>query len=245
MDSRSAAVVMAAFFACACGGISVTIPRPGTAGGEGREPGIRGVGPESLAARRGPTRQEGGPDRESASVAAALTQVRTGQKEYRIGPGDLIEITVYQEKDLAKRVRVGPDGRISFPLIGAVHVGGLDVPGAEAALTSALRKYLVDPQVAVFIAEYANKLVYVLGEVRSPGSVRLPSDATLTVLEAIVLAGGFTSYAALDRTRVIREVEGRSESIPIQVSDIMKGGDKSKDLALKPNDVIYVPESYF
>ncbi|MFA6029290.1 MAG: polysaccharide biosynthesis/export family protein [Elusimicrobiota bacterium] len=182
---------------------------------------------------------------EEAALKNALQFVQQKQTSYRVGPADLLEITVYQEKDLDRKVRVSPEGGITLPLAGAVKVAGLTVAEAEAAVLAKLKRYLVDPQVSVFIQEYGNKQVYVLGEVKNPGSYPLPTEAPLTVLEAVTLAGGFTPYAAVDRTRIVRNVNGRSETLLIEITAITKRGDKSKDLRLQPNDVVIIPESLF
>lgn len=185
------------------------------------------------------------PASEEAALASVLETVEKDRATYRIGPADLLEISVYQEKDLERKVRVSPDGVITMPLAGTVKVAGLGVADAEKAVTERLRRYLIAPQVSIFIAEYGNKQVYVLGEVAKPGSYPLPTEAGLTVIEAITLAGGFSQYAAPDRTRVIRKRPGGSANIPIDVSAVTKRGDKSKDIPLEPNDVVFVPESVF
>ncbi|MBI5243893.1 MAG: polysaccharide biosynthesis/export family protein [Elusimicrobia bacterium] len=190
-------------------------------------------------------RKAKGEQAEEAAIQRALQLVQKQQTSYKISPADLLEITVYQEKDLERKVRVSPEGVISFPLIGQVQVAGLSVPEAEDAVINKLKRFYVSPQVTIFIQEYGNKQVYVLGEVKNPGSYALPTEAPLTVLEALTLAGGFSQYAAVDRTRVIRNVNGKSESYTIEITAITKRGDKSKDLRLAPNDVIYVPESFF
>ncbi|HBL18754.1 MAG: hypothetical protein A2X36_05170 [Elusimicrobia bacterium GWA2_69_24] len=182
---------------------------------------------------------------EEAKIQEVLHYVDTQQQGYRISSADLLQITVYQEEALGRKVRVSPEGIITFPLAGKVQVAGLSVADAEAAVIEKLKRYVIDPQVSIFIEDYGNKQVYVLGEVKKPGSYPLPTEAPLSVIEAITLAGGFTEYAAVDRTRVIRKSKGTSDILPIAVSAIMKGGDKSKDVQLKPNDVVYVPETYF
>jgi polysaccharide export outer membrane protein len=183
--------------------------------------------------------------REAAAIESALKKVVDGGVKYAIGGGDLLDISVYQEKDLARTVRVSADGTVNFPLIGSVSLGGLGVPAAERILKERLREYLKNPEVFIFIKEYGHKQIYILGEVQKPGSYALPTESTLSVLEAVVQAGGFTPYAAMDRTRVIRKVENQSQSFVIEVSAIMKRGDKSKDMTLQSNDVIYVPEKFF
>ncbi|MFC1679650.1 polysaccharide biosynthesis/export family protein, partial [Elusimicrobiota bacterium] len=182
---------------------------------------------------------------EEVALQSALQFLESQQHSYKISSADLLEITVYQEEDMTRRVRVSPKGIITFPLIGKVKVSGLGVAEAEQAITTMLKRYVIDPQISIFITEYGNKQVYVLGEVKNPGSYALPTEAPLSVLEAITLAGGFTQYASVDNTRVIRKSAGKSRTFPIEISAITKRGDKSKDLQLNPNDVIFVPESFF
>lgn len=225
-----------AAFICGCGGVSVTLPG---AGNQGTGPGARGE-PPSRAGSPASIKNS-----EQAAIARALNEVGSRQRTYNISPGDKLEITVYREQDMDRQVRVTPGGTITFPLIGQIKVGGLQVAEAEQALIEKLKKFLVSPQVSIFIEEYAHKLVYVLGEVKNPGSYPLPPESSLSVLEVLTLAGGFTPYAAVDRTRVIRKKDGKSETFQIEITAITKGGDKSKDIILRPNDVIYVPESFF
>jgi protein involved in polysaccharide export with SLBB domain len=182
---------------------------------------------------------------EEAAIASALSNIEGKGGDYRISPADLLEVTIYGNKDLDRQVRVSQNGSVSFPLIGAVTVGGMSVVDAEKALSDKLKDYLVSPQVTIFIKEYGNKKVFVFGQVAKPGSYDLPTEAKLTVLEAVSMAGGFTPIAAADRTRVIRNVKGKSETFVVQVSAVTKRGQKEKDIPLEPNDVIYVPQSFF
>lgn len=191
-----------------------------------------------------PTRPPHG-QAEAAAIESALQGLRSAKNDYLIGGADLLEISVFQQPDLSRKLRVGQNGTISFPLIGTVQVGGLTPIAAEELLSLKLKEYLVAPQVTIFIKEYGNKRVFVLGEVKKPGSFELPTESQLTVLEAVSLAEGFTPIAAPDRTKVIRAVEGKSRSFTIVVSDITKRGKKDKDIPLEPNDVIFVPQSFF
>lgn len=182
---------------------------------------------------------------EEAALAAARLAAAAKTVEYRIRPTDLVEITVFQQTELDRKLRVGQNGTVSLPLIGAVAIGDLTVPAAQAAISEKFKEFIVNPQVTLFIREYANKKITVLGEVKSPGSYELPSEAPMTVLGAVAAAGGFTPIAAPDRTRVIRAVNGANQTIPVVISDITKRGEKEKDIALEPNDVVYVPQSFF
>mgnify|MGYP001588818398 FL=1 len=198
--------------------------------------------PENIAqAQPKPQHQE-----EEVAIQSALQLVQQSRKvDYRIGGADLLHITVYQQADLDRKLRVTQNGTISLPLIGDVKVGGLSVSEAQDAISTKLKDFVVSPQVTIFIDEYGNKKVFVLGEVKTPGSYELPTESKLTVLEAVSLAGGFTPIAALDRTKVIRVVDGKNQSYIIEVSAITRRGEKERDIPLEPNDVIYVPQSFF
>lgn len=182
---------------------------------------------------------------EEAAIASVIQKVASVKSDYKILPTDLLSISVYREKDMERDVRVSQNGSITFPLVGSLKVAGLSVSDAEAVLSDKLKDYLVNPQVSIFVKEYSNKQVYVLGEVTKPGSYPLPTEARLTVLEAITLAGGFTAVAAKDRTRVVRIVDGKNKTFIIEVSAITNRGEKHKDIQLEPNDIVFVPQSMF
>ncbi len=163
-------------------------------------------------------------------------------QDYRLGPDDVLKITVYREEELDRDVRVSSDGCFSFPLLGKVRAEGLTVPELEQEFTEGLRRYIKKPQVTVFIKEYST--VSVTGQVNKPGSYPLRGE--VTVMEAIGLAGGFTKIAAKNKVLVMRLTEsGKKETITVRVSDISRRGDKSKDVALKRGDIVYIPESFF
>jgi polysaccharide export outer membrane protein len=182
---------------------------------------------------------------EEAAIAAAMQQIESKKSDYHITNADLIRITVLGEEDMAREVRVSQNGTITYPLIGSVAVGGLSTSQAETAISTKLNDYLRGAQVTVFIKEYGNKKVFVFGHVNKPGAIEIPTETKLTVLEAISQAGGFAPLAAPDRTRVVRMLNGVSKSFTIEVSAITKKGEKDKDIALEPNDIVFIPESYF
>ena len=168
--------------------------------------------------------------------ALALAQ---DEDEYHLSVGDLVEITVYDELDLTKVVRVSADGNISYPLLGNIYVVGLTAKELQSNITELLAKdYLVNPQVAVFIKEHSK--VSVLGQVKNPGAYELKSS--LTVIGAIALAGGFTERANTALIKLVRRGnEGKQEFI-INVQEITEKGYRKKDMVLMPNDLIMVEE---
>lgn len=192
-----------------------------------------------------PDQAEQAEQAEAAALAAAVEQANAKKSDYLLSGADLLQISIFGEKDMDRQVRVSQNGTITYPLVGSVKVGGLTTAQAEEALGNGLKDYLRSPQVTIFIKEYGNKKVFVFGQVKKPGAVELPTETKLTVLEAISQSEGFTPIAAPDRTRVVRMVNGKSQSFTIEVSAITKRGEKDKDITLEPNDIVFVPESMF
>lgn len=226
--------------AAACGGFRVTE-------GAAPEPAVSVV-PAKGAPGAAPLTDEqrkAAADQETAAIAAAMQQVVRAKTDYHISSADLISVTVYQDAEMSRKVRVNANGTISLPLVGEVKVGGMTLIDAQAAIEGKLGKFLVRPQVSLFIEDYGNKTIFVMGEVAKPGSYPIPTESRMTVLEAISTAGGFTPVAAQDRARVLRNVNGASVTYTINTKDITQQGQKDKDMVLEPNDIIYVPQSFF
>lgn len=166
--------------------------------------------------------------------------------KYRLQPTDVLAISVHEHEDLTTKTRITQDGSITFPLLGKVQVEGLTVQDLEKKLKDLLEKdYLVSAQVIVFIEEYHPRQVSVIGEVEDPGKYDMPEEKDMTLLEVIAMAGGFTEDANINQTKIIREKDGKRETIIIRVSDIMDKGDKEKDIVLEADDIVIVPESFF
>lgn len=182
---------------------------------------------------------------ESAALAAAMRQATSAVVDYKISPADLVSVSVYGNSPMDRKARVNADGLIFLPLVGAIKIGGKTLGAAQALIEEKLAAYVIRPQVSLFIDEYGNKTVFVMGEVQKPGSYPIPTESRMTVLEAISTAGGFTPVAAQDRARLLRYVNGENRSFTIDVRSITREGQKDRDLVLEPNDVVYVPQSLF
>jgi polysaccharide export outer membrane protein len=166
--------------------------------------------------------------------------------DYRIQPLDTIQINVFNEAELSIKSRVSAQGMINYPLLGAVRVGGLTVSEAENLLKERLgRDFLVNPQVSVLVDRANSRRVFILGQVKSPGAIEFSADEALTLLQAIARAGGFTPVAAPGRVSIIRSEDGAEKNITVNVTAIINSGDRSKDIELKSDDVVSVPESIF
>ena len=158
-----------------------------------------------------------------------------------LGPGDLVEVRVFQEPDHSGIWRVSPEGTIDYPLCGKVALEGRTTSTAADSLRECLTRYLRRPQVSVLIREYNSKKIFVFGEVQKPGT--FPHDGEMTIIQAITLAGGFTKLAAKNSTNVTRIVEGQERKIRVPVEDIGVG--REKNFLLQPGDIVFVPESFF
>ena len=177
-------------------------------------------------------------------ILASISELQNSQ-DYLLQAGDLVEIKVYKEDDMDRTLRIATNGSITFPLIGNVKIAGLTVSSAEQKLERALQTYIKTPSVSFLIQEYANKTVYVLGQVKKPSSISITPEKTMTLLEAITSAGGFTDVAAISKVKILRMENGEKKSIEVDVSKITKEGNKQYDVPLKPSDVVYVPQSFF
>jgi len=174
------------------------------------------------------------------SLAPFAFPQRDENSEYRITRNNLLEISIYNEPDLSKTVRVSADGAITFPLLGEVRVEGFTAKELEEKLRDLLEKdYLVNPQVGVFIKEFSK--ISVLGQVKDPGYYEL--KAGITMMDAIALAGGFTERADIENIILTRrDGVGRKSSFAINASNISDGNNSNIDLTVHPDDTITVPE---
>jgi len=160
-----------------------------------------------------------------------------------LGPGDVFSVRVYGEDAISGSHQVAPDGTINFPLLAAVQVSGLEPTEVAEKIQTALRErdLLRNPHVSVYVEEYASKRVSVMGAVANPGT--FPLEPGMTVVQAISMAGGFSSLADRDGTVVTRRVEGEIVRYRVPVARVTKG--QAKDIAVAAGDIIFVPERLF
>jgi polysaccharide export outer membrane protein len=161
-------------------------------------------------------------------------------KEYKIGPKDLLEITVFELPELNQTVRVSEDGTITLPLLGPVKIDGLTKDELETKLAALLEeKYLKKARVSVFIKEYQSKLVAVIGAVEKPGMYELIGRFNL--LQMVSKAGGFKENASNEIFVLRDDGKGTTSSIKIDLDDLLLNGNQTLNIPLQPNDVINVP----
>jgi protein involved in polysaccharide export with SLBB domain len=166
------------------------------------------------------------------------------QQTYRLSPNDLVRVKVFQEDDLTTEMRLGRDGSSTFPLLGVVNLAGKTVEEAAASLRDALGKdYLVNPQITLTVVEYAKRRFTVLGQVQKPGSYELPGEESVTLLQAIAMAGGFTRLAVQSKVTVTRTLGGKKTLVVDVKSNANDPSTKQFDI--QPEDTIIVSERVF
>lgn len=169
-------------------------------------------------------------------------------EEYFIGVDDVVQVSVWRNPDLSVTVPVRPDGKISIPLVGDVAAGGHSAEQVAQDIKKKLSKYIRDPHVAVILTELKSheylSRVRVTGAVRTPLS--LPYRQGMTVLDAVLAAGGVNEFASPDRTKVYRKsANSKPEVIKIELGKILTSGKLITNYELQPGDVITVPERWF
>lgn len=160
-------------------------------------------------------------------------------RNYKIQPGDLMEISVWREDYLEREVIVQPDGKISFPLVGTVNAGGTTIEAVQALVAQRLTQYIPDPVVTVSIKEIRGNRVYVLGQVRNPGQFIM--NPTVDVIQALALAGGLTTFAESNEIKILRRSGNLQELIEFRYADIARGRNLKQNIVLQSGDVVIVP----
>ena len=191
---------------------------------------------------KSPASSAAAPIPNSPPKVEAATPLPSG---YRLTSGDLIQIQVFQEDELHTTARVGKDGRITFPLLGGVVVGGKTLPETASTLTQALKEYLVRPQVAVRILEYTKRRFTVLGQVNRPGTFELPEENPLSLLEAIGMAGGYSRIANPSRVTVKRHSPDGAEEVFRLDAKQMARSRNAAPFIIQSGDTLVIDESLF
>ena len=159
---------------------------------------------------------------------------------YVIGEADVLSINVWKEADISRSVPVRSDGRISLPLAGEIQAAGQTPLKLEQEIASKLKNYIAEPEVTVMVQQINSQKFNILGQVSKPGS--FPLTNSMTVLDAIALAGGFRDFAKQKSIYVLRQNPGGSETrIPFNYKSVIAGKKSSQNIKLQARDTIVVP----
>ncbi len=179
----------------------------------------------------------------AGASGTAVPAAAAALDDYRIGPADVLQITVWRNEPLSREVPVRPDGKISLPLLNDVQAAGLTAIELRDEIAKGLKEYVTAPAVTVTVKEINSLKVNVLGQVQKPGVLEV--KRRVSVLEAVALAGGLTPFAAPNRMVVLRKgPDGRLVRIGIRYDDLVQGDDR-QNILLQRDDTVMVPQSLF
>jgi len=189
---------------------------------------------------------------QTASLTGATTREHNKQvakpDEYIIGAGDQLSIFVYRNPDLSEPgVAVRPDGRISTPLIEDIAAAGKTPTQLAREIEERLKKYVQDPNVTVIVRSFIgppDRQIKVIGEASEPQAI--PYRDNMSLLDVMIATKGLTKYAAGNRAVIVRRgAGGKQETIHVRLNDLLKDGDISKNVDMKPGDTLIIPQSWF
>ena len=176
------------------------------------------------------------PDPRGAKTSE-LKVASDGGSSYKIGVGDVLHVSVWEEPQFTESAVVRPDGMISIPLLSEVVVAGLTPEAAETMLTSRLEKFVHKPRVTVIVEEIHSRMVYITGEVQRPGAY--PLIDTMNVVQLVSRSGGLTDFAKSKQVYVLRA--GSGTRVRIDYRKLLKGQSPEQNLELVPGDTVVVP----
>jgi len=172
----------------------------------------------------------------SASIAA---EDGKAVDHYQIQPGDVLAVSVWKEEDLIQEVIVRPDGQITFPLVGEAKAAGNSIENLRLLISERLKKYIPDPVVTVSVRQLAGNTIYVIGKVNRPGV--FPIVRNVDVMQALSLAGGTSTYAALNDIKILRRENGKLSAMSFKYAEVEKGKRLEQNVVLRAGDVVVVP----
>ncbi len=172
------------------------------------------------------------------SMAGTVEQV-PASTTYQIGPGDLLNISVWKEDGMQLEVLVRPDGEITFPLAGEIKAGGLTTRQLSDALVKKLKRYIPHPSVTVSVLQSVSNKIYVIGKVNRPGE--FIATGYMDVLQALTMAGGLTPYTESDEIKIIRRTKTGTKMKLFDYDEVISGERLDMNIILKAGDTVVVP----
>jgi polysaccharide export outer membrane protein len=179
-------------------------------------------------------------------IATTSAESASPDPNYRIGPGDRLNVVVYDNHDLSSEVPVRPDGRISLPLIPDIVAVGKTPSQLADEVQKRLTEYVKDPHVSVIVESFVGALdqqIRVIGEATDPKAI--PYRNGMTMLDVMIETHGLTRYAAGNRAVIVRRDSGKQQILHVHLADLIKDGDVSQNVQMRPGDTLIIPQSWF
>ena len=165
---------------------------------------------------------------------------------YVVGPGDSLNVIVWRNPELTMVVPVRPDGRITTPLVEDLQASGKTTTQLAREIEAALAKYVQNPVVTVIVTTFSgpySEQIRVIGEAARPQA--LPYRENMTLLDVMIAVGGITDFASGNKASILRKGGGGTQQFGVRLVDLVKGGDLSANVAMRPGDVLVIPQSFF
>ena len=166
--------------------------------------------------------------------------------DYLIGPGDMVDIIVWRNPEVSMAVPVRPDGKITTPLVEDLPASGKTSTQLARDIEQALSKYIQQPVVTVVVTEFVgpySEQIRVIGEASKPQA--LPYREEMTLMDVLIEVGGMTDFAAGNKARIIRNIEGKQQQFSVRLDDLIRDGDITANVPMRQGDVLVIPESFF
>ncbi len=173
------------------------------------------------------------------ALAVASGSVMAAESRYHIGPGDILEISVWKDEGLSREVLVPPDGTISFPLAGDIDVTQMTVSELRETVKKKLSEYVPDATVTVMLLAVNSLKAYVIGKVNKPGEFPIAMDTH--VMKILSMAGGLNPFASKGNILILRQEKGKTVEIPFDYGDVEDGDSLEQNILLRRGDVVVVP----
>jgi len=159
--------------------------------------------------------------------------------DYKVNPGDIINVSVWKEDGLTSDVLIRPDGKFSFPLAGDIEARGKSVEQIREILSQRLSRYIPDLVVSVTVLQVSGNRVYIIGQVSRPGEIVV--NPQIDIMQALSMAGGTTPFADANSIKILRRTQQGLITIPFNYGEVEKGKRLEQNIMLKAGDVVVVP----
>lgn len=167
-------------------------------------------------------------------------------KDYLIGAGDALSVNVWRNPEVSANVIVRPDGKITVPLVEDLQASGKTSAQLASDIKLVLSKFIQEPVVTVtvtgFVGMYSQQ-IRVIGQAAKPQA--LPYREGMSLMDVVIAVGGVTEFASGNRASIVRNVDGRQVKMPVRLKDLIKDGDLSANMPMRPGDILVIPESFF